>query len=121
MKGVDKFDFNKDEVTRIDSEHVCTVKGKELDFIVVTKKGKLGQLIFEEMTTNSFLTDKMYLFYIITLINKNSCNLEVEIYLEAKSPIKKLVIALIVKRLTLKNTERNLENLIEFVKNNALK
>lgn len=116
VEGVDKFEFNENEVTRVGSEHVCVINGKHLDFITVTKEGKPGQLIYGEMTTSPPPVDEIYQFYIISPITQNTCKLELEIYWKARSPLKKLMLFLVVKRILRKNTQKVLDNLLQFVK-----
>ncbi len=113
-KGVDKFEYNENEVTRVGSEHLCVINGKHLNFVAVTKDVAVGQLVYGEMTTSPPPVDTLYQFYIVTPISKTSCNLKVETYWEAKSPVKKLVLALFIKRIFKKNTRRALENLAQF-------
>ncbi len=116
-KGVDKIEFNENEVTRVGSEHVCVINGKHLDFITITKEGKPGQLVYGELTTSPTPVDKLYQFFIINPLTTNSCNLEVEIYWKAKSPIKKLMLFLVVKRVLLKNTQNAIKDLLKFIQN----
>lgn len=115
VKGVDKFEYNENEVTRLGSEHICVINGKHLNFVAVTKDVALGQLIYGEMTTSPPPVDALYQFFIISPKNDTSCKLRSEIYLEAKSPIKKLLIALVLKRIFTKNTKTAIDNLAQLV------
>lgn len=115
IEGVDKFEYDENEVTRIGTEHVCVINGKHLNFITITKKGKPGQLVYGELTTDAPPVDKLYQFYVINPLAYNSCMLEVEIYWEVKSLIKKIILKLITKKLIYKNIEKVLENLFLFV------
>lgn len=115
VEGVDKFEFNENEVTRIGSEHVCVINNKHLNFITVTKAGKPGQLIYGELTTDVPLADEVYQFYIISPLTENTCKLEVEIYTSAKSPFKKLLLFLIGKRIFRKNVRGAVDGLFQFV------
>lgn len=115
VQGVDKFEFNENEVTRIGSEHVCVINGKHLNFITVTKEGEPGQLVYGELTTSPALVDELYQFYIVNPITQNSCKLQVEIYWKTKSPIKKLILSLIAKNAIRKNTQSTLDGLLQFV------
>jgi len=114
-QGVDKIEFNENEVTRVGSEHVCVINGKHLNFTTITKDGKPGQLIYGELTTTPKPVDQLYQFFILNPINKNSCKLEVEIYWKAKSPIKKLMLLLFVKKALRKNLEKALNDLFFFI------
>ena len=115
VKGVDQFEYNEKEVTRLGSEHVCVINGKHLDFVTVTKEVDKGKFIYGEMTTSPSPVDAVYQFYIIDPIDESSCELRVETYWEAKSPIKKLAIVLFVRRIFKKNTKEALEGLYRFV------
>jgi len=115
VHGVDKFEFNEKEVTRIGSEHVCVINGKHLNFTTITKDGEPNQLIYGELTTSPTPVDELYQFYILTPIDQNSCKLDVEIYWNAKSPIKKLLFFLIVKKAFRKNIGKGLDNLGLFI------
>ena len=83
--------------------------------MTVTKKGKPGQLVYGELTTTPPPIDELYQFYFISPLTDNSCHLTQETYMLAKSPIKKLMIALMVKRIFKKNTLATLDRLHEFV------
>ncbi|MGI9552896.1 MAG: DUF2652 domain-containing protein [Aurantibacter sp.] len=115
VKGVDNFEYNENEVTRLGTEHACVINGKHLDFITVTKDVKPGQLVYGEMTTSPPPVDEAYQFYILTPVSDSSCILEVQSYLKAKSWPKKVLIALILKRIFKKNTQKSLELLAQFV------
>ncbi|MEL6916219.1 MAG: DUF2652 domain-containing protein [Bacteroidota bacterium] len=115
VKGVERFEYNENEVTRLGSEHICVVNGKHLNFVTVTKDVKSNQLVYGELTNSPPPVDKLYQFYIFTPLTENSCKMDVEFFWEAKSPLKKLIIALFAKRAFKKTTIRNLENLRTFV------
>lgn len=115
VKGVDKFEYNENEVTRLGTEHLCVVNGKHLNFVAVTKEVGPGQLVYGEMTTSPPPVDAIYQFYVISPISQSSCKLRVESYWEAKSPFKKLLISLFVKRIFKKNTEKAIDGLARFV------
>ena len=114
--GVDEFNFNEKEVTRLGSEHVCVINGKYLDFVVVIKEAKHGELIYGEMSTSPLIVDKLYQFYIISSITSSSCKLSLETYFEPKSVIKKILLYLILKRVFKKNIEKGIANLFDFIK-----
>lgn len=116
VNGVDEFTFNKNEVTRLGSEHTCIINGKHLDFVTITKEAEAGQLVYGELTTSPPPVDKLYQFYIINPLTSSSCELTTEIYWSAKSPIKKLIMALKAKRIFIKNTVEALDNLLEYTR-----
>lgn len=113
--GIDTLEFAENEVTRIGSEHCCVINGKRLNFTTVTKDVQEGSLVYGELSTDPPVADEFYQFYTFTPITDQSCTLETEIYLEAKSPLKKLVIALVLKKIFKKNVEKALDGLLEFV------
>ncbi|MBA6157345.1 DUF2652 domain-containing protein [Tenacibaculum sp. S7007] len=115
IADVDDFEFNINEVNRIGTEHICVIKDKHLNFITVTKKGKPGQLVYGEMTTSPPPVDALYQFHIISPLTSSSCKLETEVYFEAKSPIKKLLTFLFLKKVLKKNTTHAIINLFNFV------
>lgn len=115
VNGVDKFEYNENEVTRLGSEHVCVINGKHLDFVTVTKDVEMGQLIYGEMTTSPAPVDAFYQFFTITPTSNVTCKLKIENYLEARSPFKKIAIALFVSRIFKKNTQEALNRLYQFV------
>lgn len=115
VKGVDDFEFNENEVTRLGTEHVCVINGKHLNFITVTKEVHPGVLVYGEMTTSPPPLDALYQFYSITPITQTSCNLKSEVYWEAKSPLKKLIIFLFLHRIFKKNTQQALDGLYQFI------
>jgi ribosome-associated toxin RatA of RatAB toxin-antitoxin module len=110
-KGVDKLTYNEHEVTKLGTEHVCVINGKHLNFVTVIKEVKPSQLVYGELTTSPASVDKLYQFFIFTPIDENSCQLELEIYLQAKSPLKKMMIALFLKSVFRKAFIKNLDSL----------
>ena len=116
VQGVDNFEFKDNEVTRLGTEHVCVIGGKHLKFVTVTKDVKPELLVYGEMTTSPSVVDELYQFYIITPLTQGTCKLEIELYWKANSPIKKLLIFLLVKKAFLKNTIKALDSLYQFVK-----
>lgn len=115
VKGVDKFEYRENEVTRLGTEHVCIINGKHLNFTAVTKDVDPGQWVYGEMTDSPPVVDQLYQFYIITPVSETSCHLRMDTYWTVKSPIKKMLIAIFVRRILKKNTEAALEGLLQFV------
>lgn len=114
-EGIDRLDYNEREVTRLGSEHVCVVNGKHLNFTTVTKEARPGSLIYGELTKSPPILDEYYQFYHFIPTSENSCELEIEAFWKAKSPIKKLIIALMGKQLFRKNIEKAMTGLLHFV------
>ncbi len=73
------------------------------------------------MTTDPLPVDELYQFYIISPLTDNTCKLEIEIYLKANSPLKKLLIFLVVKKVFQKNTRKAIQKLLEFIEKRKLK
>ncbi|MGB5663992.1 DUF2652 domain-containing protein [Eudoraea sp.] len=115
VKGVDKFEYNENEVTRLGSEHVCVINNKHLNFVAVKKKVKPGKYVYGEMTKSIPVADTVYQFYTISPISDNSCNLKIELYWEIRSLIKKLAMMLFAQRIFRKNTENSLNLLDQLV------
>lgn len=115
VKGVDRFEYNENEVTRLGTEHICVVNGKHLNFVTVSKDVEPGQLIYGELTSSPPPVDKLCQFYILTPLEGENCKLRIEVYWEAKSLLKKLMIALLVKKVFKKNMVNAAEKLLVFV------
>ena len=114
VKGVDKFDYNENEVTRIGTEHVCVINNKHFNFEAVKKKVKSGKFVYGEKTTNIPVADSFYQFYTITSVSENSSHLKAELYWETRSLIKKILMTLFGKRTLVKNTKNSLDLLFKF-------
>ena len=115
IKGVDKFEYNANEVTRLGTEHVCVINGKHLNFVTVTKNSEPGQLVYGELTANVPLVKELYQFYVITAITSIQCNLRLEMYWETKSIPKKILSYLILNKAFKKNASNGLNGLMQFV------
>lgn len=120
VKGVDEFKYNENEVTRIDSPHVCVINGKSLDFVVVVKDAKPHQLVYGELTTSPGIIDELYQFFIITPISEKECELVSETYFRVQSFVKRLLVKFVVAKVFEKNNLNNLKNLSEFINNKQL-
>ncbi|MCK8521592.1 DUF2652 domain-containing protein [Aquimarina sp. D1M17] len=110
VKGVDKFEYNPDEVTRLGTEHVCVIDGKRLNFTTITKEVQEGELVYGELTHDAPI-HALYQFFIIKPISGSSCMLTVEMYPKAKSLIKKILVSLVMKRAFRKSMQASLHNL----------
>jgi len=118
VDGVDEFIYNEHEVTRLGTEHVCVINGKQLKFKTITKKGKSNQIIYGELTKIPYLIDEFYQFFIITPKDNNTCLLDLEVYWKVKSPIKKWIVLLFVKKQLLKNNRTAMDNLNRYLSKN---
>ncbi|NET32113.1 MAG: DUF2652 domain-containing protein [Cyanothece sp. SIO1E1] len=117
VEGVDRFEFNEHEVTRIGTEHVCVINGKHFDFITVTKEVEPGQLVYGELSTSPNPIGEFYQFFIITPKTKRSCLLDLEVYVKPKSILGKILYQLVGKRQFLKNNGKAIEQLHRFASN----
>lgn len=118
--GVDRFEYNENEVTRVGTEHLCIIDGKAFDFSTVTKEVSPGHLVYGEVTSSPSPVDKLYKFYIIAPISETSCRLNVEVYWEAKSLFKKILIALFAKRFFTSSTLVSIDNLYDLLIEKAM-
>ncbi len=115
VKGVDSFEFNPNEVTRLGTEHLCVINGAKLDFVTVTKAARPNQLVYGEFTKSLRPVDELYQFYIVEPVDEESCEVTTETYWKVRSPIKKILMAIAVKRIFRSNLEKSLKLLEEFV------
>ncbi|MEP0266178.1 DUF2652 domain-containing protein [Dokdonia sp.] len=114
VKGVDRFEYNEGEITRLGSEHVCVINGKHFNFTTVTKDVDPGKMIYGELTESIPPIDKFYQFYTLESLTENSCTVTCETYWVTRSLIKKLIIALVIKKHFKKNMKNSLDNLKAF-------
>lgn len=115
VKGVDSFEYNEKEVTRLGSEHVCNVNGKQLDFITVTKESDSDEVVYGELTTSPPPVDELYNFFIIRSVDEKHCSAKIELYIKAKSPLKKLMLLLFVKKVFRANMANSISLLKDLV------
>ncbi|MGB5238762.1 MAG: DUF2652 domain-containing protein [Flavobacteriaceae bacterium] len=116
VKGVDKFEYQENQVTRAGTEHLCVINGKHLNIIAVTREAAPGELVYGEMTTSLLPFDVFYQFYTIKPVEDGKSMLVTETYWETKSILKKLLIALVVKRAFTKNGTKSLTDLSNFIR-----
>lgn len=109
--GVDEYQFNNDEVTRVGSEHVCIINGKHFNIVAVTKDANPGELVYGELTKKTPIADELYTYFIIDPKTSKSSHLRVEIFFQEKSIFKKLLIALFFKKFFKKTLDTSLDNL----------
>ncbi len=114
-EGVDEIQWNDKEVTRLGSEHICIIGGEQLNFTVVAKDQDSSELVYGELTTSPAPVDKLYQFYNIQRISDTKSKIRVELFWEAKSIFKKLIIALVAKKAFKKATNKALDKLQEIV------
>ena len=116
VNGVDKFEYQENQVTRAGTEHLCVINGKHLNITAVTRESEPGEFIYGEMTTSLLPFDVFYQFYSIKAIDDSHSRLVTESYWETRSIFKKLLIALVVKREFIKNGSKSLEDLESFIR-----
>ncbi|MDC8005249.1 DUF2652 domain-containing protein [Aureisphaera galaxeae] len=108
-----KIEWNENEVTRLGTEHTCTIGSKQLNFTVVTKDTEPDELVYGELTTDPPPVDQLYQFFNFKSISENETQVRVELYWKARSPIKKLMMALFGKKAFRKGIEDAMERLEE--------
>ena len=111
--GVDEFKYKHNEVTRLGSEHVCVIGGKQLEFTTVTKDGKPSEIVYGELTVSPTPIDELYQFYIIKPLEDNKSHLKLELYYFVKNPFKKLLVKLLAERQFKKNINGAMRKLHE--------
>ena len=116
--GVEEFKYKHNEVTRLGSEHVCVIGGKQLEFTTVTKEGNPDEIIYGELTKSPSPLDELYQFYIIKSLGKNKSHLKLELFWFANNPIKTLLVKLFAKKQFKKSINSALNKLHSFLKNN---
>jgi hypothetical protein len=115
--GVDEFKYRHNEVTRLGSEHVCVIGGKQLEFTTVTKDGKPGEIVYGELTVSPPPLDELYQFYIIKSLGENRSHLKLELFWFAKNIFKKLLVKLIAERQFKKAINLAMDKLHTFLEN----
>lgn len=117
--GIDSIDFNENEITRTGTQHLCVVNGTQLDFIAVSTDGAPGQLVYGELTTSPPPVDELIQMFYIDSSGDNSCRMTSEVYFKAKSPFKKLLLVLFVKKLFKKNISKSFDSLETFLRKDS--
>ena len=97
--------YNAQEVNKLGSKHVCVVNKQHLDFTTITKEQKGNEFIYGETTNSPVPIDNVFQFFTSTVINENKALLNFEVYLEAKSILKKLLLKLFIKKIFYKNAK----------------
>jgi hypothetical protein len=115
VKGVDKFEYNTNEVTRLGTEHICVINGKQLNFVTVTKDAEPGRMVYGESTPDAPIIKELYQFYIITPDSPSQCTLRLEMYWESKSIPTKIMSFLVLNRAFKKNASNAIKGLMQFV------
>jgi len=115
VDGVDRFEYNENEVTRLGTPHTCVINGKHLDFTTVTKTGGPRELVYGELTSSAPILDELYQFYIIKPLGSNACLLKLEVYFKVRSPLKALFINLFAKKNFKKKAVKTIHSLRDFV------
>lgn len=117
LEGVDKFEYNEGEVTRLGTEHICVINGKHFNFITVTKTVEPGKLVYGEYTEGPPMVDELFQFYVITPLTNASCKVELHLYWTTNSFLKTLAMALVFKHTFIKNGGNALDQLHRFIIN----
>lgn len=115
IEGVDEFIYNENEVTRVGTEHLCVINGKQLNFVTVTKDVEAGKLVYGELTSSAPLIKSVYQFFIISPISANECTLKIELFWETNSWFKKMVYYLVIGKVFRKNAKKAINGLFNYV------
>ena len=115
VEGVDRFEYNENEVTRLGSEHICVINNKHLNIVTVTRDHPQEEYLHGEMTTSVPVFDEFYTFYGTRPLSESSCLLVAEAFWKVRSPIKKIMIKLVAKRAFQKNLTSSVNALFEYV------
>jgi hypothetical protein len=120
MEGVDKFEYDEHEVTRLGTEHVCVINDKHLKFVAVTKETTPGKLVYGELTKDTPFADELYQFYGIQARGSGGAELEVQVFRKNRSLFKQLFFTFLGKRLVRTNLENSLGGLKVFVESTRI-
>lgn len=115
VKGVDSFEYDENEVTRLGSEHICVIDGKHLNIVTVTKEHPNDEYLYGEMTKSVALFEEFYTFYGIRPLEANRSLLYTEAFWKVRSPLKNLIITLFAKSRLKKNLMKSVDTLYDFV------
>ncbi|RDY61581.1 DUF2652 domain-containing protein [Flagellimonas nanhaiensis] len=113
--GVDKVEYDGNEVTRLGTEHTCVINGKHLNFITVTKDVPEDVLVYGELATSPIFFDELVQFYVFKQVSENVCELSVETFWKVKSHIKRIFLMPMIRKSFRKNLNHGLEGLYSFV------
>ena len=114
-ESADEIHYNEKEITRLDSEHMCVIGGKHFNFKVVSKLPKANEIVYGEYTTDPPPVDALYQFFSIKPISEHSSKLTVELFWEANSILKKIMLGLFVKKVFRKNLNTSLDKLHQVI------
>ena len=118
VKGVDEFIFNENEVTRIGTEHVCSINGSHFNFTTVVKEVPMHQLVYGELTFSPPPVEKLYQFYILEPIGEQECMLTAEMYWETETVWQKFLMFVVGKKQLIKGFSESIGNLHEYMHQN---
>ena len=93
-KGLKRVEYNENEVTRLGTEHTCVINDKQLNITPGTKEGEEKQIVYGELSSSIPKIDRLYLFYVITPVDESSCEVELEVHMQADSLLGKLMVFL---------------------------
>jgi hypothetical protein len=117
QEGVDRFEYDPAEVTRLGTAHACVIDQTKINFEVVIKKVQEHQKSYGEKTQDIPLTDAIYNFYILEKTGENKTRVSLESYIVAKGPIHRFLAKILIKKKLESASEKNLSNFKFFVEN----
>lgn len=111
VKGVDKFEYEKNKVNRAGTKHKCLInKNQEVNFKTVTKSGNKNQLVYGENTTDAPFTKQLSSYFVLEETETGFTKLTIEVFADLK------VIGFLMKPFLKKGLKKNIsENIKELI------
>jgi hypothetical protein len=98
QKGITRLEYNKDEVNRVGTEHLCIINNNNFHFRTVASEINNGKRVIGERTDNPPFFKEMITYYILEE-TENGIELSVEIHYFQKSLISRIMTPLIKMQL----------------------
>lgn len=115
VEGVDRFEYNEHEVTRLGSPHTCVIDGKHLDFTTITKPGGPRELVYGELTKSAPQIDELYQFFTLSPLSSSTSLLKLEMYWKIKSPLRRLLVNWLGKKKIKATTVKSIHVLRDYI------
>ena len=119
ISELDRIEYDENEVTRVGSAHLCVVDGKKLDFLAIATDATEGQLSYGEVTKSPPMVDELIQIFQIEKLTDQTSRLRLKVYFKAANPIKRLMLALIGKRMLKKQIQKTLDLLEAYLSSQA--
>ena len=121
VEGVDRFEYNEHEVTRLGTPHTCVIDGKHMDFVTITKPAGPREMVYGELTRSAPQIDELYQFFIIAPKGNSGSLLKSEVFWKIKSPVKAILINWLAKAKIKKSNIKAMHNLRDFIEATRVK